>query len=129
MAEGELLKDICQDEGMPHRRVVWVWAEENRKENPLDENEEGFNHLYTRARASWRKAQNENCYQIADTCDDTNPSAVRKAELRIKTRQWAIERSEDFSLKQVHEHSGPGGGAIPHTVQIILVKAQRDEDA
>lgn len=122
LSEGELLKDICASDGMPERTTVWNWAEDNVKENSEDENEEGFFNLYTRARRSWRKAQSEKCHEIADDCDDGNPAAVRKAELRIKTRQWAIERQDDFSLKHSFEHSGPGGAPLPTQIQIILVK-------
>lgn len=78
LAAGESLRSICEpDDGPAPLRTVFGWLAAN----------EDFSTKYTRAREAQADLHAADCIPIADDAAET-PDGVRKAELRIKTRQW-----------------------------------------
>ena len=75
IAEGESLRSICQDEGMPHRATVHVWLDDPARTE--------FHDRYARARVAQAWSLAEEALHIADTCDDP-----AKARLQVDTRRW-----------------------------------------
>ena len=94
IADGESLRSICDDEGMPSKSTVFKWLNE----------EEGFSDQYRRA----REAQADTIFDdILDIADDgrndwmekrnadgesigwaENGEAMRRSHLRIEARKW-----------------------------------------
>jgi transposase len=77
---------------------------------------------YARARKSWARAKADEVVEIsdddaddADTLGRGNMAAVKRAELRIKTRQWLIERAnkQEFGASQDITSKGDKIGGAP----------------
>jgi len=53
--------------------------------------------------------------EIADTTDDP-----QKARLQVDARKWIASKllPKVYGDKVSHEHGGPDGGAIPHSVKV-----------
>lgn len=100
IAEGESLRSICSDEEMPALRTVFGWL--------ADERHEAFRTKYARAREVQADALFDEMIDIADDGrndwmerkDDEggnigwreNGEAMRRSDLRIKTRQWMASK-------------------------------------
>lgn len=103
LAEGQSLRAICRK----------LKIDESTARYHLNKDE----HFpqYTRAREFQGDAYFDG---IVDIADGTAPEAVGKdredRRLMIEARKWAAGKLKGkYSEKSVHEHSGPGGGAIP----------------
>lgn len=73
IANGESLRSICVDEGMPNQRAVMRWLEAD----------EALQQQYARSREQQADTIFDECLQIADKAVD--PQIAR---LRIDTRKW-----------------------------------------
>lgn len=129
------VKQICQDEDMPCNDTIWRW----KYENPT------FSDLYARAREAKMDIYAEENLDIAD--DGSNDwmeietksgrimqvvdrEHVSRSQLRIRTREWQIERlARSFSPKseQVIEHNGLAGKTLDELRQLAmpLVKVKK----
>jgi hypothetical protein len=116
LANGELLVDICKDDGIPAARTVRGWVLDDR---------EGFAAQYERARML-------GCYAMADEiqriADDTKGDAivgedgavvvnhenVQRARLRVDTRKWLLSKllPKQFGDRVETQITGPGGGPL-----------------
>ena len=67
LAEGESLKKICSDEGMPHRTTVNAW----RRDHP------GFSAMFARAREDCGDTMAEAAVAVAMTATPETAQAVR----------------------------------------------------
>lgn len=124
LAEGETLRGICRDEGMPKKSAVYEWRRSN----------EAFGKAYDEAMEQGCHALLDETLEIADDSARDYRSTdegevfdsehVQRAKLRIWTRHELIKRKRPdlFSDKQQHEHSGPNGGPIPTTIQVVGVE-------
>ena len=97
LADGESLRSICRDDGMPDRSTVYGWA--------LDD-VEGFSRQYARAREIQAHALADDVKDIADDGsndwmernDPDNPGWVANGEhmqrsrLRFDARRWAASK-------------------------------------
>ena len=85
MAEGESLRAICRDDGMPGISSVMRWLFD-----PLDDSDPrvAFREQYARARQAQAEGWAEEIVSIADsTADDVN-----RDRLRVDSRKWISSR-------------------------------------
>jgi len=97
LAEGESLRSICRDEGMPDKATVFNWMH----------SKDGFLDQYRHAKERAAEAIAEELFEIAD--DGSNDymekinkdgekyhvfdsEHVQRSRLRIDTRKWYLER-------------------------------------
>jgi hypothetical protein len=125
IADGESLRQIVADEGMPASSTVFKWLNED----------EQFSEQYARAREAQADALFDDILSIADdgrndwmvrkNAEDQNigwmenGEALRRSQLRIDARKWMAGKlkPKKYGEKVVNEHSGEGGG--PMVVKII----------
>jgi hypothetical protein len=98
LVEGETLMQICRDEHMPCRTVVWSWRE----------TVPGFDERYLRAREGFAEAHLDESFDIAD--DGSNDwmerelrdgriitvpdhEHISRSKLRVEHRRWYAERA------------------------------------
>lgn len=100
IAEGESLRSICLDDGMPTKTTVMRWLQEEDKTD--------FRDQYTRARESQAEHYLDEIIEIADDCTDDveaiissqegaighriKQSAIQRARLQIDTRKWTMSK-------------------------------------
>jgi hypothetical protein len=142
LADGENLRAICRDDGMPSERTVRTWALED----------ETFAPQYARARAIGYSTLFDQMLEIADT-PQIGTKTVTKAtgtetivgdmiehrRLQVDTRKWMLAKAlpKIYGDKVTAEVSGPDGGPIKTEEQtplelargiaFILSTAQRTE--
>ena len=98
LAEGESLRSVCRDDGMPSKQAVLRWLARN----------EQFRAQYVRAKEEGAEAIAEEMFDIAD--DGTNDwmekldkdgeaigyqlngEHVKRSKLRIDTRKWYLSK-------------------------------------
>lgn len=116
IANGESLKGICDEQGMPSQSMVFRWlaAEENAD----------FRERYARARETQADALFDDILSIADDGRNDwmekrdseggnmgwkeNGEAIRRSQLRIDARKWMAGklRPKKYGEKLDIEHSG-----------------------
>ena len=108
IAEGESLRKVCRDEGMPNRESVRTW---------LDADPE-FAGRYARAVSERTDVLAEECLEIADDAKSGDAAAVAAARLRVDTRKWFASKlaPRKYGDRSAVELSGPEGGPIPQKV-------------
>lgn len=99
LAEGETLRQICRDDGMPGRSTVFRWLADIGE----------FAEIYAKALAFRADGRADEIIEIADdTSDDyrltegdnaddvprlePNPEAIARSKLRITARQWLMAK-------------------------------------
>jgi hypothetical protein len=113
LADGEALRAICRDEGMPDERTVRRWA--------LDD-VEGFSGHYARAREIGYQGMADDLTEIADA-KDGDPARDR---LRVDTRKWLLSKAlpKIYGDKQQIEHSG----MLSFGDQLALLRARQRKE-
>lgn len=112
LIEGESLRSICRDEGMPAAGTVFRWIASNP----------AFREHYTRARAEGCAAMAEDVIVIADDGsndwmaenDPDNPGYkangehIQRSKLRVDSRKWLLSKLQPkvYGDKQAVELSG-----------------------
>lgn len=107
LADGETLRAICRDEGMPDDRTVRRWA--------LDDLH-GFGTRYSRAREFGYMRMADEVIELADDSaadrfkdgdGNTRPdhAAVQRSRLMVDTRKWLLTKClpKIFGDRQTHE--------------------------
>lgn len=118
IADGQSLRAICLDDGMPSKSTVFKWLGQ----------QEAFADQYARAREAQADALFDEVLDIADEdClivlrdDGGEPvkaefdsTAVQRNKLRVDARKWMAGklRPKVYGDKITQEHTGPGGGAV-----------------
>lgn len=106
LANGEGLILICQSDGMPDRRTVQRWQNDD-----LD-----FDAAITRARETGMFSRAERAVEEAKNADDP-----QKGRLAFDAERWYIGKlSNAFGDKVKHEGTGPKG-EIVHVVRREVV--------
>jgi len=98
LAEGESLRSVCRDEGMPSKQAVLRWLARN----------ESFRAQYVRAKEEGAEAIAEELFDIADDGSNdwmekldkegnavgyqVNGEHVQRSKLRIDTRKWYLSK-------------------------------------
>lgn len=132
LAKGESLRTICKDDDTPSQTSVFRWLEAN----------EPFREQYARARTAQADFYAEEIIEISD--DGTNDWMARRSEaekgagvdtgwvlngehvqrsrLRVDARKWYASKlaPKKYGDKFVNEHSGPDGGPIETTTEVIV---------
>lgn len=111
LSEGESLRSICRDEGMPSEGTVRLWATVDR---------EGFHSQYTRAREHQMDSLAEDILEISDDKD----ADAQRSRLQVDTRKWLMSKiaPKRFGDKVSMEHTGKNGGPI-QTVDLTNVSS------
>ncbi len=86
LTDGQSLTEICAADHMPERRTVVGWLYDQKPEH------EAFVLAYRRAREAQSELYYDDMVPISDDLVAKDNAEVRKADLRIRTRQWALER-------------------------------------
>lgn len=98
LAEGESLRSVCRDEGMPSKQAVLRWLARN----------DSFRAQYVRAKEEGAEAIAEELFDIADDGSNDwmekldkdgeaigyqlNGEHVQRSKLRIDTRKWYLSK-------------------------------------
>ncbi len=125
LAEGESLRSICLDEDMPAKRTVFDWL--------ASEEHEAFRTKYAYAREAQADALVDEMVDIADDGSNDwmekknadgenigwqeNGEALRRSDLRIKTRQWIAEKLKPKKYGAKVALTDPDGG--PLKVEVV----------
>ena len=116
IAEGESSGSAAKIIGRA-RSAFWTW-----KNNAEKNGDTAIEDAYARARKTWAHITAEDTIEIADdTSSDSddmgrgNMAAVKRDELRIKARQWQIERAnkQAFGASQDITSKGDKIGGAP----------------
>lgn len=122
LAEGESLRSICQQPGMPHIATVMRWLSDPEKRD--------FCEQYARAREAQAETLAEELLAIADEAEyepiqDPNTgetlavafdkTAVARNKLRVETRKWLAAR---MSPKKYGDKLAVGGAADLDPIQM-----------
>lgn len=126
MAEGQSLRAILRDEGMPSWMTVWRWSEDN----------EAFRAQYARARQAQAHRWVDEIVEISD--DDSrdwterdgvpvvNGEAIQRSRLRVDTRKWFASKvlPKIYGDKIEHQHGGKVSleGLVMASLQAPVVK-------
>jgi hypothetical protein len=104
LLEGNTLKVICRDEGMPAESTVRLWA--------LDD-VEGFAARYARARMVGYQTMADDIIEISDN-PETDPAAVNRDRLKVDTRKWLLAKAlpKVYGDKVTAEVTGKDGGPL-----------------
>ena len=94
IADGEHLKNILRDEGMPSPAAFHRWVNTNKS----------WMEAYLDAQAAKMHSLAEETIEISD---NIHPKLVKKAELQVKSRQWIVER-----LARKHFSDPARGGTV-----------------
>lgn len=123
IGDGESLRAICSDDGMPDRHTVFRWL------NAFPE----FWAQYARARELQVEHWSHEILDIADeTTHDTiatddgerpNNEYMQRSRLRVDTRKWLMSKLAPRVYGDRIEHTGHGGGPL----QVQVVKFTDDE--
>jgi len=100
IADGESLRRICEDEGMPHRDTVRKW---------LGEREE-FSGQYARARDEQADYYADEIIEIADSSGDD----VALGRLKMDARKWVASKlkPKKYGERLTNEITGKDGGPL-----------------
>lgn len=130
IGDGESLRSICSEEGMPSQVSVFRWLASR------DE----FSKQYALAREAQADALFDEMLDIADdgrndwmaTRDDegneawrANGEHIQRSKLRLEARKWMASKLQPkkYGDKITNEHSGPDGGPIQVSrVERVIVR-------
>ena len=130
IADGDSVRQICRDDGMPSKSTVFVWLAQNPE----------FVTMYEAARMIQADACFDEILEIADDGtndwmeknDPKNPGysfngeAFGRSRLRVDTRKWKLARmnAKKYGERVEHAHGGTDSNAIVHEIVIRGVKPE-----
>lgn len=126
LTDGVTLLEICRDETMPHISTIMDWSK-----GTVSQAAE-FPEMYARARRIQLARMAEEIQLIADDCSNdymdrqlesgavrvVDHEHVKRSELRIKTRQWALSKLEPqtygdrIAHQMLDEHGKPARAGV-----------------
>jgi hypothetical protein len=103
LADGETLRAICRDDGMPSEQNVRTWAFEN----------EAFAPRYARARELGYQTMADDILEISDN-PETDPAAINRDRLKVDARKWLLAKAlpKVYGDKVTAEVTGKEGGPL-----------------
>lgn len=140
LADGESLRSICRDEGMPGKATVFRWLQKH----------ESFRDQYTRARESQADALFDEILDIADeqctmvraskhgSRDDDGDGntevvydtvAVQRNRLRIDARKWMAGkmRPKVYGDKPIDVQDGEEAAPVPVNITVQVQDARKHD--
>lgn len=115
LAEGESLRAICREDGMPALSTVFKWLVDHPP----------FSEQYRYAREAQAEWMGEDIIAIADdgandtyTDEDgntrTNYDVVARSKLRVDARKWVASKlyPKKYGDRITNEHTGKDGGPV-----------------
>jgi len=112
---GEMLKDICESSGMPTRQAIFQWMDADKSGEAWKQYDEAL----VKQAETWA----DDIVVIADgdlAGDDTN-ERIRRDDLRVKTRQWAMaRRSKRFADRAALQVEG----SVAHKLEVSWLAPQ-----
>ena len=115
LAEGESLRAICSDDAMPCKAAVFRWLSEWPE----------FADQYARAREEQAETLADELVAIADGHGGEDSAVLTARDrLRVDARKWVASKlkPKKYGDRIQQELSGPNGGPIPTTIQIVGVE-------
>ena len=111
IANGESLRSICRDDGMPSKITIQNWLNSN----------DSFLTQYVRARDERAEVHFEEMLEIADSVI-ADASEVAKARVQIDTRKWILSRMnpKKYGDKITQEHTGKIDGDVSVIKRVIV---------
>lgn len=114
LANGESLRAICRDAGMPDRVTVHRW---------IINDEGGFRNQYAHSKEIGMDEMAEECLAISDepvgSLDNgaTDNGAVAKQRLQVDTRKWFLSKivPKKYGDRSAMELTGANGGPLEVT--------------
>jgi hypothetical protein len=122
LAEGESLRKICEDDGMPDKATVLRWLAQDKHFT--------FRDQYARARELQADLLADEIIEIADDCskdiklvagkdggppvESVNHENIQRSRLRVDARKWTAARlaPKRYGDRLINEQSGPDGKPI-----------------
>lgn len=104
LAEGEPLRAICADPGMPATASIFRWLEGN----------EAFRERYARAREVQAHTIAERGFMEAMSAGGPDGLDAQSARIRFDAARWLAGKlaPKVYGDKVTQEHTGPGGGPV-----------------
>lgn len=125
LADGESLRAICAEDGMPGKSTVFQWLAAHKE----------FADQYTRARETQADTLFDEILSIADdgrndtyqaeNGEATNHDVIARSRLRVDARKWMAGklRPKVYGDKVQTELSGPDGGAVRfEAIERVIVR-------
>ncbi len=91
ISQGESVRAICREEGMPEAKSIYNWL--------LDENKKDFLHQYTEARSTQAELMFEEIIELADESvddiqgdDKSDGARVQARKLQTDARKWVLSK-------------------------------------
>jgi hypothetical protein len=114
ISDGQSLRTICEDEGMPNKSTVFRWLAANpefatkyahAREAQADALVDEMIDIADDGRNDWMEKRNQDGENIGW---QENGEALRRSDIRIKTRQWVAAklRPKKYGEKLELEHGG-----------------------
>jgi hypothetical protein len=117
LADGEMLRKICEDEAMPSKRTVMRWLAQDAE----------FQNQYSVAKVLQADELAEQGLEIAD---DLKGDAQR-ARVQIEYRKWIVGKiaPRKYGERISQEISGPGGAPVSVRAAAVTVRMPAPEVA
>jgi hypothetical protein len=116
LMDGRSLVQICEDEGMPNRRTVLRWME----------NDGDFAARCARAREMQADLMDD---KIASLIDNVTPESAPADRVKLAALQWRASKlaPKKYGDKIDHTHAGPDGGPVQHRFEVEFIGANKDK--
>lgn len=136
LADGESLRSICRDDGMPDEKTVRTWAADPK--HPISPH-------YVRAREVGYHKMADDILDIADdgendwmvregkdgegTAYSVNGEHISRSKLRVDARKWLLSKAlpKVYGDKVTNAHTGADGESpIQHKIEVEFINAKDD---
>ena len=128
LSEGETLRAVCRDDGMPNASTVIRWTQAKGKE--------AFSQQYAKARENGYHVMADEILEIADdgrndTYEDeegntrTNLDVLGRSRLRVDTRKWLLSKALPKVYGDKIAHTDADGGSVAGAIVAALEAARQ----
>lgn len=110
LMDGRSLVQICEEDGMPNRRTVLRWME----------NDSAFATRCARAREMQADLMDDKIAQLIDT---VTPESAPADRVKLAALQWRASKlaPKKYGDKIDHTHAGPDGGPVQHRFEVEFI--------
>lgn len=113
IANGESLRSICAEDGMPSQSMVYRWVL----------SDEAFRENYRVARECQLEKWADELVLMSDAALGMPAEGVSAVKLSVNTRQWLLSKllPKKYGDKVTQEVTGPNGGPVENTLRVEFV--------